>query len=740
MAENELKAKISADIADFKKKITEADRLLNSYANRIENVKKIIDKNLKSTRDFERQIKQLNAQFKNGKISQTEYNKQVEKLQNSHIKSNQAIRNSQKELRRLQGEYKRVNNAIKNGAIGQKHFADSTKNTSAETKKLADNVKQYSDKTKLNALPITNSLSRAMSALPSGISSVGSALVSLTNNLSKASTQAGGAQNAFKAIVSSLTGPAGIAAGVSIVIGAMTALIRSGTTVTDVLAFFGSETAKAAKLQNELNKAMRDGVADAQVQMIEIKALAGIMQDANVSLQDRERAYNRLNEIHPAFLKGLSEEEALTSDLTDRTEELTKALLRQAQIKGLEDVIVEKYKEIAKKLQDEPTFWEIIWASIKSPLTPQATGLKILESRLEDVSKLGKEAESLAQSLTSLIQEDFLDPFGSGSEGLDKKIKENIKRLKATISSELKRQESIPTITMGIDISEGVDRDRVKAMAETLHEDLRNELLKLKALKAIEFKSNIDIENISETENKIQDLYAIIKQLQDSLKDGIIPTETFKEASEHFGIAKDTFAEYAAMLERSVKIREQAEEQSKKWALTWTDLGRSISDSMGSIIRSLARGSNSMDDFGRKLADIVSDIISKALAASMAQAIMGGTSSGAATGAGAIGAIPAMIATLTAVVAAAFGKLKFASGGIVPGGSFVGDKVPIMANGGEMILNNRQQQRLFNLLNGQIGGMTSQTGTLDIRVHGEISGETIKLSSDRYERKRNRLN
>lgn len=733
MAENELKAKITADIADFKKKINEADKLLNSYASRIENVKKVIDRNAKASKDLERQITSLNTQFKSGKISQTEYNKQLEKLQESNLKANQSVRNSQKELRRLQNEYKRIKNSIDGATVGSRKYGESTD-------EVTEKLKKYSNETKTNAVNVTSSLSRVFLSLPVGVKSVAHSLVRLTSTLGYASRTAGSFGGAVKAVGATLMGPAGIAAGLSITIGLISGLSRAGENITDVLAFLGSESAKAAKLQNELNKAMRDGVADAQVQMIEVKALAEIMQDSNISLKDRERAYNRLNEIHPTFLDGLTKEEALTANLTDRVEGLTKALLRQAQIKGLEEVIVGKYKEIAKKLQDEPGFLEIMWGALKSPLTPQATGLKILESRLKDVSKLEKEAESLAKSLTSLIQEDFLDPFGSGNKGLDKEIKENIKRLKSIIANELNRQEPFPTIPMGIDISEGVDRDRVKAMADTLHEDLRNEFLKLKELKAIEFKSNIDIDNIDEAENKIQDLYAIIKQLQDSLKDGVIPIETLKEADKHFGIAKDTFAEYAAMLERSIKVREQAENQTKRWALTWQELGKSISDSMGSIIRSLARGSNSMDDFGRKLADIVSDIISKALAASMAQAIMGGTSSGAATGAGAIGAIPAMIATLTAVVAAAFGKLKFASGGIVPGGSFVGDKVPIMANGGEMILNNRQQQRLFNLLNGQIGGMTSQSGTLDIRVHGEISGETIKLSSDRYERKRNRLN
>lgn len=43
---------------------------------------------------------------------------------------------------------------------------------------------------------------------------------------------------------------------------------------------------------------------------------------------------------------------------------------------------------------------------------------------------------------------------------------------------------------------------------------------------------------------------------------------------------------------------------------------------------------------------------------------------------------------------------KFATGGIVPGNQKSGDKVPVMVNSGEMILNQRQQSRLFAIANG----------------------------------------
>jgi len=72
----------------------------------------------------------------------------------------------------------------------------------------------------------------------------------------------------------------------------------------------------------------------------------------------------------------------------------------------------------------------------------------------------------------------------------------------------------------------------------------------------------------------------------------------------------------------------------------------------------------------------------------------------------------AAVASLGAVVAAAIAAAstpkmqKFASGGIVGGSSFTGDRVTAQVNSGEMILNSTQQANLFRMANG--GGTSNQ--------------------------------
>lgn len=65
-------------------------------------------------------------------------------------------------------------------------------------------------------------------------------------------------------------------------------------------------------------------------------------------------------------------------------------------------------------------------------------------------------------------------------------------------------------------------------------------------------------------------------------------------------------------------------------------------------------------------------------------------------------------AAVASVIAAMASIPKFATGGIVPGTSFTGDKVPALLNSGEMILNGSQQSNLFQILNSGLYGSLSQ--------------------------------
>lgn len=67
------------------------------------------------------------------------------------------------------------------------------------------------------------------------------------------------------------------------------------------------------------------------------------------------------------------------------------------------------------------------------------------------------------------------------------------------------------------------------------------------------------------------------------------------------------------------------------------------------------------------------------------------------------------LAGVAAIIAAMSSMPHFATGGIVPGTSFAGDKVPALLNSGEMILNGSQQGNLFKILNSGMYDSLSRT-------------------------------
>lgn len=98
----------------------------------------------------------------------------------------------------------------------------------------------------------------------------------------------------------------------------------------------------------------------------------------------------------------------------------------------------------------------------------------------------------------------------------------------------------------------------------------------------------------------------------------------------------------------------------------------------------------------------------------------------------AIAAIGAIMSTLLGVMS----KSKFANGGIVSNASKIGDFNIARVNGGEMILNNRQQANLFNMLD---HNRIENTSISPQDVSFRIQGDTLVGVLDNYNKKRGRI-
>lgn len=90
-------------------------------------------------------------------------------------------------------------------------------------------------------------------------------------------------------------------------------------------------------------------------------------------------------------------------------------------------------------------------------------------------------------------------------------------------------------------------------------------------------------------------------------------------------------------------------------------------------------------------------------------------------------------AQLAAIVGQVKSMGSFANGGIIGGGSTHGDMLTAQVNAGEMILNGKQQKKLFTMLDGS--GSTGNSGEVTFK----IEGSTLRGVLHNYDNKRNKI-
>lgn len=158
-----------------------------------------------------------------------------------------------------------------------------------------------------------------------------------------------------------------------------------------------------------------------------------------------------------------------------------------------------------------------------------------------------------------------------------------------------------------------------------------------------------------------------------------------------------------------------------------------IASIMGSVTNMTNEGAAGWLAYGASILSSISAAIP--MITSLTTAL---TAKAAAEAAGSAAAVPVVgwinaVAAITAIMSAMAAVPKFADGGIIGGNSFIGDNMIARVNSGEMILNNRQQRNLFNLLDGKGGTSVNAGGEVKLRIEGRdlvgvINSQTSKTS------------
>ena len=175
----------------------------------------------------------------------------------------------------------------------------------------------------------------------------------------------------------------------------------------------------------------------------------------------------------------------------------------------------------------------------------------------------------------------------------------------------------------------------------------------------------------------------------------------------------------ANVSEQQAQLTDQAQQYSrqqnkvKKMSQAYDGLSSTVG-SLGNAFSSLANSFESPElSIASVIAQAIASIISSYTMAANSPAVTS-------TGWGWIAFAIAGLAQVAGVIAQIHQLSGYQQGGIVGGGSYVGDKQLVRANSGEMLLNTSQQSRLFNILNGtyQVPNTDLSASEIQFRISG----------------------
>jgi hypothetical protein len=189
-----------------------------------------------------------------------------------------------------------------------------------------------------NAGNTLTQFSRIAQDAPFGIIGIGNNITATAESFSYLKAQTGSTGGALKALASSLAGTGGILLGVSLLTTGLTLLAQSGLSVGDVI---DKITGNFDKFGRELQKVTAEASKQSGTEISNLKALVSVAQDDTISREKRLIAVKELQKEFPAYFGNLNTEKILNGDLTNVTNELTKAIIERAKATAFSNKIGE---------------------------------------------------------------------------------------------------------------------------------------------------------------------------------------------------------------------------------------------------------------------------------------------------------------------------------------------------------------------------------------------------------------
>lgn len=163
------------------------------------------------------------------------------------------------------------------------------------------------------------------------------------------------------------------------------------------------------QLQEDLNKAQKEGVKNAQDEAVKLDILYRAAVNLNKPMGERKKAVEELKKQYPSYFKNISDENILAGKAADSYQRLSNAILASAKARAVQDRLVEQAKQ-KLDLEDQLAEKEEKRAKLESARDQMKAQYESGQGAAMDTArdmygKLNKQVEDLDKEIGSLLNQ-----------------------------------------------------------------------------------------------------------------------------------------------------------------------------------------------------------------------------------------------------------------------------------------------------------------------------------------------
>lgn len=249
-----------------------------------------------------------------------------------------------------------------------------------------------------------------------------------------------------------------------------------------------SDAAKDAS--KDMAKSFAEAEGKAAGEQATLQSLVGIARNENLSKQARTEAINKLNQEYDKYLPKLSLENINTAAVTEEVNKLSATLLRQAKIKGLQDLISRETAKqadlLTNSLEDNANSWDKLVAVLKGAGTGAAgINFQLQVAGAERTGTAYKESADKIKVFNGALNELLTTDAKEGTlfTEKEKRQKKEVDLLQKRLDALQKIQQATKDATTRVGIQESIFELQTKI---TIRDAAKNGLSKTEVDQAIQ--------------------------------------------------------------------------------------------------------------------------------------------------------------------------------------------------------------------------------------------------------------